>query len=65
MEKRSVSTQTLQRLPLYLNYLRSLPKGKSENISATAIADALRMGDVQVRKDLALVSSGGRPKVGM
>ena len=40
MEKRSVSTQTLQRLPLYLNYLRSLPKGKSENISATAIADA-------------------------
>lgn len=64
MEKRSVSTQTLLRLPLYLNYLRSLPKGKSENISATAIADALRLGDVQVRKDLALVSSGGRPKVG-
>ena len=64
MEKRSVSTQTLQRLPRYLNYLRSLPKGKSENISATAIADALRLGDVQVRKDLALVSSGGRPKVG-
>ena len=64
MEKRSVSTQTLQRLPLYLNYLRSLPKGKSENISATAIADALRLGEVQVRKDLALVSSGGRPKVG-
>ena len=64
MEKRSVSTQTLQRLPIYLNYLRSLPKGKSENISATAIADALRLGDVQVRKDLALVSSGGRPKVG-
>lgn len=64
MEKRSVSAQTLQRLPLYLNYLRSLPKGKSENISATAIADALRLGDVQVRKDLALVSSGGRPKVG-
>ena len=64
MEKRSVSTQTLQRLPLYLNYLRSLPKGKPENISATAIADALRLGDVQVRKDLALVSSGGRPKVG-
>ena len=64
MEKRSVSTQTLQRLPLYLNYLRSLPKGKSENISATAIADALRLGDAQVRKDLALVSSGGRPKVG-
>ena len=64
MEKRSVSTQTLQRLPLYLNYLRSLPKGKSENISATALADALRLGDVQVRKDLALVSSGGRPKVG-
>ena len=64
MEKRSVSTQTLQRLPLYLNYLRSLPDDTPENISATAIADALRLGDVQVRKDLASVSSGGRPKVG-
>ncbi len=33
-------------------------------ISATALANALSMGEVQVRKDLAAVSDGGRPKVG-
>ena len=64
METRSVSKQTLERLPIYLNYLRSLPEGSPANISATAIAEALGLHDVQVRKDLASVSSGGRPKIG-
>ena len=31
---------------------------------ATAIAEALNLNDVQVRKDLASVSKGGKPKVG-
>jgi redox-sensing transcriptional repressor len=44
--------------------LRSLPDTASPYISATALANALGMGEVQVRKDLALVSDGGRPKVG-
>ncbi|MBQ8297629.1 MAG: redox-sensing transcriptional repressor Rex [Ruminococcus sp.] len=62
---RNITSQTLQRLPLYLNYLKSLPQEKSSgNISATAVAEALCLNDVQVRKDLASVSSGGRPKVG-
>jgi redox-sensing transcriptional repressor len=47
-----------------LNYLKSLPKDGAANISATMIAEALRLNDVQVRKDLALVSDGGRPKIG-
>ena len=50
MEKRSVSTQTLQRLPLYLNYLRSLPDDTPENISATAVRRLLaegRLADIQ------------------
>jgi len=59
-----VSTQTLQRLPLYLRYLKSLPRDGKINISAKAIADALDLGEIQVRKDLAAVSSGGRPKIG-
>lgn len=60
-----ITTQTLSRLPLYFNYLTSLPDDKkSGNISATAIAEALGLNDVQVRKDLASVSRGGRPKVG-
>lgn len=55
---------TLRRLPTYLSYLKSLPADASVNISATAIAAGLNMGEVQVRKDLALISDGGRPKIG-
>lgn len=60
----SVSKQTLQRLPLYLNYLKTRSKEGITNISAPIIADGLKLNEVQVRKDLALVSSGGRPKTG-
>lgn len=59
-----ISKQTLQRLPLYLNYLKHLPDGADEYISATKIANALNLNHVVVRKDLATVSSSGRPKVG-
>ncbi len=59
----SISKQTLRRLPVYLHYLKSLPEHPC-NISATAIAQGLGLNDVQVRKDLAAVSCGGRPKVG-
>lgn len=59
----NISKSTLQRLPLYLNYLKSV-RNKYVNISATIIADALKLNDVQVRKDLASVSSSGKPKVG-
>ena len=64
MAFQSVSVQTLGRLPLYLNFLKSLSKDQAVNISATTIAAALCLNDVQVRKDLALVSKGGRPKIG-
>lgn len=64
MEFKPISTQSLQRLPLYLNYLKSLPKDGVANISATTIAGSLNLNDVQVRKDLASVSTGGRPKIG-
>lgn len=64
MGQKEISKSVLKRLPNYLAYLKSLPAGSSVNISATALANALNMGEVQVRKDLAMVSSGGRPKVG-
>lgn len=41
-----------------------MPEGSGTHISATALANALGMGEVQVRKDLAMVSDGGRPKIG-
>ncbi|MDF2942328.1 MAG: redox-sensing transcriptional repressor [Herbinix sp.] len=64
MAFKPISTQTLQRMPMYLNYLKDLPVGGAANISATMMADDLRLNDVQVRKDLAMVGQGGRPKIG-
>ena len=64
MEQKKISSAVLKRLPIYLAYLKSLPEGTATYISATALANALGMGEVQVRKDLAMVSDGGRPKVG-
>lgn len=63
MRGRTVSRQTLGRLPVYLNRLRELPDPNG-NISATMLAASLRLNDVQVRKDLAAISDGGRPKTG-
>ncbi len=64
MQNKEVSKAVLKRLPGYLTYLKSLPEDSATYISATALANALGMGEVQVRKDLALVSDGGRPKIG-
>ncbi len=63
METTKVSRKLLQRLPLYLNHLKTLPDG-SDQVSATAIAAALGLGHVQVRKDLAKVSGEGRCRTG-
>ena len=64
MESKKISKSVLKRLPGYLAYLKSMPENSPLYISATALANALGMGEVQVRKDLAMVSDGGRPKVG-
>lgn len=64
MEKSSLSKATLGRLPLYLQFLKSLPLGEQAFISSTVIARSLSLGEVQVRKDLSAVSGQGRPKIG-
>ena len=64
MEQKEISKAVLKRLPGYLAYLKAMPEGSATYISATALAHALDMGEVQVRKDLAMVSDGGRPKIG-
>lgn len=64
MERKEISKAVLKRLPGYLAYLKSLPHDGPAHISATSLANALGMGEVQVRKDLAMVSDGGRPKLG-
>ena len=65
MQQKKVSKSVLKRLPGYLDYLKSLSENGPVHISATALANALGMGEVQVRKDLAMVSDGGRPKIAM
>ena len=64
MEPKNISKSVLKRLPGYLAYLKNMPEMAPPHISATALANALGMGEGQVRKDLAMVSDGGRPKIG-
>ena len=64
MKQTNVMRATLGRLPAYLQYLKELDPTANENISATIIAKALGLGEVQVRKDLSAVSGAGRPKLG-
>ena len=63
MAANKVSKKLLNRLPIYLSYLKSLPE-TAENVSATTMARDLDLGDVQVRKDLAKVSHTGRRRTG-
>lgn len=63
MKNFEVSRATIGRIPLYLRYLKDT-KHSTDNISATTIAKALSLGEVQVRKDLSAVSGAGRPKTG-
>ena len=60
----SVSKATLGRVPLYLKFIKELPKDGFEYISATYIAKKLELGEVQVRKDLNAISGAGKPKRG-
>lgn len=63
METNKVPKKLINRLPVYLHYLKSLPDDV-EHISATTMANGLGLGDVQVRKDLAQVSHAGRRRTG-
>ena len=60
-----MSKATLRRLPSYLRYLYSLGRQNVPTVSSTTIANGLGLNPVQVRKDIALVSSvAGKPKTG-
>lgn len=61
---RPISKAALGRITQYLNYLESLPEDGPSNISSTAIAEEMGLNQVQVRKDLACVGNGGKPKIG-
>jgi len=61
MMQNCVSEAFLERVPIYLNHLEVY---QDEFISATTLANQLNLGEVLVRKDLAKISYGGKPKIG-
>ncbi len=63
MKKAEISRALVGRIPMYLETLRALD-ADTETISATAIAKTLRLGEVQVRKDLSALCGRGKPKIG-
>ena len=67
MEKKTttITIQALQRMPYYLHCLERARENGIKTISATSIANELKLNDVLVRKDIAAVSSThGKPKAG-
>ena len=61
----NVSKATIGRMPAYLRYLKEKELAGERTISSTAIAEDLKLNAVQVRKDLAVISSvAGKPKLG-
>ena len=50
-------------MPVYLNYLKGMSKD-TKFVSSGHIAEALGLGEVLVRKDLAFTAAVGRPRVG-
>lgn len=60
-----ITVQALHRLPYYLQYLKDRQKNGIRTISATSIASAMKLNDVQVRKDIsAICTSKGKPNAG-
>lgn len=60
-----ISKQALHRMPYYLNYLKKMRERGETVVSSTAIAAVLQLNEVQVRKDMAAIStSKGKPKSG-
>jgi len=64
MSNSPMSILLYYRLLSYLRFMKQLPEGSPGNISSTVISTALGIHEVQVRKDLAVVSDGGKPKIG-
>ncbi len=60
----AISRPMLERLPMYASCIERLIETGSEAVSSAKIAKELALGEVQVRKELALVSGSGKPRIG-
>lgn len=62
---KKVSKAILMRLPMYLRSLKNHLGLEETTISSTVLADELDLNSIQVRKDLAFISTkAGKPKMG-
>ncbi len=59
-----VPEPTLRRLPLYYRLLRQLRETGCKGVSCTTIGRELKLDATQVRKDIEVTGTVGRPKVG-
>ncbi len=55
---------TLRRLPLYYRFLKQLRETGRAGVSCTVIGKELKLDATQVRKDIEMTGTVGRPKVG-
>lgn len=55
---------TLARLPAYLRYLKGEAERGAVYVASASIARDMQLAAISVRKDLALVSSSGKPRLG-
>lgn len=58
------SEPTLRRLPVYLQYLKTLETRNVSVVSCSQIAMDLNLNPIQVRKDIETTGVAGKPKVG-
>lgn len=55
---------TIRRMPAYHRYLKALQAAGEQAVSCTLIAESLQLESIQVRKDLAMTGTVGRPRIG-
>ncbi len=64
MCNKKIPRSVVERIPRYLNYLNHLVNEDVKMVSSKMMATDLNLGEVQVRKDLNLISGNGKPKIG-
>ncbi|MEI7834903.1 MAG: redox-sensing transcriptional repressor Rex [Planctomycetota bacterium] len=55
---------TIRRMPAYHRYLKTVQSDGQPMVSCTRIAESLELESIQVRKDLAMTGTVGRPRIG-
>lgn len=62
--KHKIPIPTIKRFPSYLRWMKKYKEEGRDTISATTLAQDLRLNPIQVRKDLSFSGIEGKPKVG-